>query len=112
LYNYNERYKQEGIILSITVSLQTEKTGEIKEFLEKFYQKDMIMGDEVSQWKNIYKKPLEAVDMISAVMDNSERYEISVYIQMDGGRPHHVTEKNHNSVIKDMFHLFYEDVFM
>ncbi len=93
--------------MSITVSLWADKTGVIKEFLEKYYQKNINMDDNVGKWLNIYKKPLEAVDMISAVIDNSDKYKISVYIQVDEGNLHHVTEENHNSIIKDMFYLFY-----
>jgi hypothetical protein len=61
------------------------KSGEIKRFLKSFYQKEVKAEDDISQWIYVYNKPLEAIDIISALMDNKERYKISMFIQIDRG---------------------------
>lgn len=95
--------------MSITVNLWSQKEGEIKRFLERYYEKDIKMDYDVDRWIYVYSKPLDAVDMISALMDNNDRYKISLCIQLDMGDVHLVTYENHNDIIKGMFCLFYEE---
>jgi hypothetical protein len=95
--------------MAISVNLWSHKLGEIKRFLEKYYGKDINMDEDVGQWTYVYNKPLEAVDMISVVIDNSDKYQISMCIQVDEGDIHPVTAENHNDIIKGIFYLFYED---
>lgn len=95
--------------MSITVNLWSKKNGEIKRFLEKYYGRQLAMDEDVDQWIYIYRKPVDAVDIISAVMDNNDKYQILMYIQVDDGDIHPVTFENHNDIIKGIFYLFYED---
>jgi len=95
--------------MAISVNLWSHKLGEIKRFLEKYYEKDIIMDEDVDQWTYVYNKPLEAVDIISVVIDNSDKYQISMCIQVDEGDIHPITAENHNDIIKSIFYLFYED---
>ncbi|MCX8131639.1 MAG: hypothetical protein N3I35_16290 [Clostridia bacterium] len=95
--------------MSIAVNLWSKRTGEIKRFLESYYEKNIIMDDDVDQWIYIYNKPLDAIDMISAVMDNNDKYEICMCIQVDKGDLHPVTYENHNDIIKGILYLFYTE---
>jgi hypothetical protein len=95
--------------MSVALNLWSGKHGEIKRFLEIFYEKEVKMDADVDKWICVYKKPLEAVDMISAVIDNIDKYEITVCIQVEEGDIHTITLENHNDIIKGMFSLFYED---
>lgn len=94
----------------VAVNLWSSKTGEIKRFLEKYYEKEVVMDEDVGQWVYIYKKPLDAVDMISAVIDNNDKYQLNMFIQVDMEQIHPITTENHNDVIKGLFCLFYEEV--
>lgn len=94
-------------MMAITVNLWSKKAGEIKKFLECYYCKDIQMDEDVDNWIYVYKKPLEAVDIISAVMDNSNSYKIMVCLQINDGDLHPVTSQNHNDVIRGIFDLFY-----
>ena len=96
--------------MSISVSLWSRKSGEIKRFLESYYEKHVMMDEDVDQWVYVYSRPLEAVDMISAVMDNNDRYDISICIQVDKHDVHPVTFENHNDIIKGIFQLYYRDI--
>lgn len=95
--------------MKLTVNLWSRKNGEIKRFLENYYEKDIEMDVGTGEWAYTYGKPMEAVDMISAVIDNNDKYQIAVCIQIDEGQLHHINANNHNEVIKDIFNLFYNE---
>ena len=95
--------------MAIIVNLWSKKEGEIKRFLEKYYDKKVNMDDDVEQWIYVYNKPLEAVDIISTLMDNNDKYEIALCIQVDNCDIHPVTIENHNDIIKGVFCLYYKE---
>jgi len=93
----------------ITVNLCSKSDGEIKRFLESYYEKQICMDSDVERWMYVYNKPLEAVDLISTVVDNSHKYDITMYIQVNAEELQPVTYENHNDIIKGLFSLFYEE---
>ncbi|MFZ5988304.1 MAG: hypothetical protein ACOYWZ_14420 [Bacillota bacterium] len=93
----------------VTVNLLSKKVGEIKDFLERYYEKELNMDEDVEQWVYIYSKPLEAIDMISTVIDNSDKHRIALFIQVDKGDIHAVTYENCNDIIKALLYLHYKD---
>lgn len=95
--------------MAITVNLWSDKTGEIKRFLERYYQKDINMDEDVDQWIYVYNKPMEAIDLISTVMDNKDKYSLSICIQVDSFDIHPVTNENHNDIIKGIIYLYYKE---
>jgi hypothetical protein len=95
--------------MDVTVNLLSNELGEIKSFLEKFYEKEVKMEDDVDQWIYVYRKPLEAIDMISTVIDNSDKYKMAMFIQVDKGDIHPVTYDNCNDIIKALLYLYYKD---
>lgn len=95
--------------MSITVNLWSRKMGEIRRFLELYYEKDMGIEEDIGKWIYVYSKPLESVDIISALMDNSERYQITLCIQVNHGEFYPVTLENLNDVIKGIFDLYYQE---
>lgn len=95
--------------MSILVSLWSRKPGEIRRFLQSYYEKNVNIDEDVEQWMYVYNKPMNAVDLISAVIDNNDKYEISIYIQVNKGDVHPVTFENHNDIIKSIIYLYYEE---
>ncbi|HEX3028881.1 MAG TPA: hypothetical protein VHT34_06175 [Clostridia bacterium] len=95
--------------MSIAVSLWSNKVGELKNFLERYYQKDVKMEEDVGQWVYIYSKPLDAIDIISAAIDNNDKYKLGICIQIDKGDLHNITVENHNDVIKGILQLYYKE---
>lgn len=97
--------------MKVVVNLWSNREGEIKKFLESYYEKEIDMDSGVMKWIYTYNNPLEAVDIISAVVDNSDKYKIAVCIQADEeGILYPVTSENHNDVVIGMFQLFYNTV--
>ena len=95
--------------MAITVNLWSKKSGEIKRFLESYYGKDVMMDEDVGQWIYVFRKPVDAVDMISVIMDNNDKFNILMFLQVGEGDLHPVTFENHNDIIKGIFHLFYSE---
>ena len=95
--------------MAVSVNLWSKKQGEIRRFLESYYQKEIDIDEDVEQWIYVYNKPLNSVDIISAVMDNSDKFQICMYIQIDKGDVHLVTVENHNDIIRGIFELFYTE---
>ncbi|HHV59914.1 MAG TPA: hypothetical protein GXX49_06440 [Clostridiaceae bacterium] len=94
--------------MSITVSLWSKKRGEIKRFLERFYEREMDIDIDLEKWVYIYNKPLMSVDLISAVLDNNDDFDIYLFLQVNDGQFHFVTEENKNDIIKSLFQLYYD----
>lgn len=69
----------------------------------------MNINESTTDWSHCYIKPLEAADIISAVMDNNDKYQIFICISFNEDQLHIVTPENHNEVIRDIFHLFYHE---
>jgi hypothetical protein len=95
--------------MAITVSMWSGKTGEIKRFLKSFFQREVRVEEDIRQWFYIYNKPLEAIDIISAVMDNKDRFQIALCIQVEKGDLVVINDENYNDVIKGIIQLFYRE---
>lgn len=95
--------------MPVTVNLVSEKQGEIKKFLERFYQKEVNIDDDVGQWIYIYHKPLDAIDLISAVIDNNEDYRLNMSVQIEKGDTWKVTAENYNMIIKGLLFMYYRE---
>ncbi len=95
--------------MSIAVSLCSEQRGEIRKFLEKYYDKQIALDEDVEHWIYVYHKPVDAIDIISIVVDNRDKYDISLCVQIDAEELYPVTFENHNDVIKGILCLYYEE---
>lgn len=95
--------------MSVSVNMWSTTCGEIKRFLEAFYEQEMHMDENTGQWFCEFGDPLESADIISAVIDNSHNFNIALYIQVDKGDLYRITEDNFNDVIKGLFILYYRD---
>lgn len=95
--------------MKLTVNLWSRKTGEIRRFLKSYFNKEVELCESTGAWACNFSKPLDSVDLISAVMDNNDKYQIAVCIQIDQGQLHLITPDNHNDVIRDIYNLFYNE---
>ena len=55
----------------MTINLVSEKENTINDFLTKFFEKDMMTDSFTTEWSYVLPNPLDAINIISAVMDNS-----------------------------------------
>lgn len=93
--------------MSVTLSLWSTKQGEIRRFLHSFYQKDYIMEEDSRRWVKKFFNPMDSIDMISALMDNYKSFGVTLYIHMENGYLHKITEENYDDVIKGLIGIYY-----
>lgn len=93
--------------MPITLSLWSARQGEIRRFLQSFYQKDHPNEELTNRWMGDFCNPLDSIDMISALMDNIENYELTMYLHMENGYLHKITARNYDDVIKGLIGIFY-----
>lgn len=92
--------------MAVSISLWSGKEGEIKRFLHSYYQND-VTNSCTNRWIEQFYKPLETIDIISALMDNSEYYDVAMYIHMENGYLYKITKENYNDVIKGLLGIYY-----
>ena len=98
--------------MGISVNLWSRKEGELKRFLDNYYEKDTKLENGIEQWIYVYNKPLDSIDIISAVLDNNHLFDIKLCIQIDEGDLLPVTNLNHNDIIKCILYLYYNENYL
>ena len=93
--------------MSLLVNLCSTNTAELKNFLSSFYKRDVDIAEGAGLWFQEYSDPLESADLISAVMDNSDKYHIVMYLQPGHGKLTKITEENYNDIIKGLYIRYY-----
>jgi len=94
--------------MSIVLNLSSENASTLKNFLDRFYEKDFMLEDDVIEWVNVFNEPLEAIDIMTAVMDNKDKFDIKLCMSMDPGLFIDVTQFNIEDIIKLMLLRFYK----
>lgn len=92
--------------MSVTINLVSEKENSINEFLTTFFEKDMLTDTSTTEWSYILPNPLDAVNIISAVMDNSLESDLTVWVSFDPNVFLKVKTDNYNEIIKYIFERF------
>ena len=88
-----------------SVALYSEKTGEIKKFLEAFYSKNFNLDINL-YWENKYQNPIDMIDLISVFIDNKEKFKINLWLSLDENIYICVTEKNLDKLIKYLYERY------
>lgn len=86
-----------------SVNLFSEKSGEIKRFLEIYYSSKIILNEDLI-YKKEFESPIDMIDIISCFIDNNNKFQINLWISIDKDVYICVTDNNLNSLIK----YFYE----
>ena len=83
-----------------TLNLYCKDQNELSSFLERFYNKKFEKSIENITFDN----PIEMVDLISAIIDNNDKYNISAWINLDED----IFIKISNSNLVDIIKYLYE----
>ncbi len=96
-------YITEVIYLKASLNLLSQKPGEIENFLYDYYQQNIIINECIFKWSCFYKSSVDMIEILSTLIDNAEKYEISSSITIGGSEPIVITEKNLNELIKVLY---------
>ena len=92
--------------MAITINLVSDKKNMINEFLTKYFEKDMLTDANTLEWSYVLKDPLDAVNIISAVMDNSLENDLIAWISFDPNIFIKVKSDNYDEIIRYILERF------
>ena len=94
-----------NIFMKPSLSFYSEEKNEIKKFLEKYYSKNFIL-DNNFVYSMEYENPIEMIEIVSCLIDNNDKYNISVWISLDKDIYIFVTQNNINNIIKYLYERY------
>lgn len=91
--------------MQATVSLFSNKKGELNNFLSRFYNTNLEIYNNL-KWEKKYANPLELAEIIGTFVDNLDNYQISMWISLDKNVFISVSEKNADDIIKYLYERY------
>ena len=91
--------------MNAVVNLYSQKNNEIKKFLDKFYNKSLIINNDL-KWEQFYENPVEIADIIGAYIDNSDNFNINMWVSLDKGVFINITDFNADKIIRYLFERY------
>lgn len=91
--------------MSAIVNLYSKKNNEIKKFLDRFYNNSINISNNL-KWEHSYENPIEAADIIGAYIDNSDKFDIRMWISLDKGLFINITDFNSDKIIRYLFERY------
>ena len=91
--------------MQASVSLYSNKKGELNNFLSRFYNNDLEIYDSFS-WQKKYANPLELAEIIGIFIDNLDNYNITMWISLDKDVFISISENNADDIIKYLYERY------
>ena len=91
--------------MSAIVDIYSEKPNEIKNFIDKFYEKNINFENNL-EYEIVFENPIIASDIISAFIDNNDRFDIHMWLSLDENVFINVTEYNADKIIRYLFERY------
>lgn len=88
-----------------SVSLYSSKKGEIDKFLSLFYDTNLNIYNSF-KWEKKYANPVELAEIIGIYIDNSDLYNLQMWICIDKDIFISISETNANEIIKYLYERF------
>ena len=85
-----------------TLNLYSKNKNEISDFLERFYNKKIDKSIENFSFDN----PIEMIDLISTIIDNNDKYNISAWINLDEDIFIKISNSNLDDIIKYLYERY------
>lgn len=89
------------------VILFSSKSGEIYNFLNKFYGTSITLSkNEYLSWKRDFPNPIDISDIIAAFSDNNTSFDIDMWISLDKDVFIKISPQNVNLILKYIFERY------
>lgn len=79
--------------------------NEIKNFLDEFYNDNTALDNDL-EWKKNFENPVEIAEIIGALIDNNDKYQINMWISLDTGVYINVTDDNADNIIRYLYERY------
>lgn len=91
--------------MSTIVNLYSEKHGEISKFLHNFYNKNVLLKNDL-KWEKIFENPIELADILGTFIDNKDLYNINMWVSLDEDAFINVTDNNADKLIRYLYERY------
>ncbi len=91
--------------MKATINFYSEIDGEIKKFLEQYYSKNLNLENNLAFHKE-FDNPVDMIDIISCYIDNSDKFNMTLWISLDKDVYICVTNSNINTLIKYIYERY------
>ena len=91
--------------MSCLIHLNSTKKGEINKFLSKFYNTSFEIENDL-EWEKKYQNPIEIAEIIGTFIDNSDDFDIFMWISLDKDIFIFITENNADSIIRYLYERY------
>ena len=91
--------------MSAIIDIYSEKPNEIKNFIDKFYDNNISVNDDL-KYEISFENPVQTSDIISAFIDNNDKFDIHMWLCLDKGVFINITEHNANNIIRYLFERY------
>ena len=91
--------------MKTTINFYSEKTGEIKKFLEQYYSKNFNLDNNLT-YKQDFDSPIDMIDIMSCFVDNNDKFNAKLWISLDKDVYICVTDTNLDSLIKYIYERY------
>ena len=88
------------------LNLFTEKNEDLKNFLNKFYEKNIVTNYEYLVFEENFEYPIDMIPIISTLIDNNDKFNIGIWITLDSDIYINITENNLDKIIKYIFERY------
>ena len=87
------------------IKLKSKQKGEINRFLSLFFNTDLNIYNTL-KWEKTFANPIEICDIIGAYIDNSDSFNLSLWIILDQHVLININDDNANDIIKYLFERY------
>ncbi len=88
-----------------SINIFSNQKGEINKFLSSYYNTNLDIEDNL-KWQKTYKNPIEMADLIGVFVENSDQYNINVWVCLDSDVYIHVSNKNADKLIRYIYQRY------
>ena len=91
--------------MDFSVNLYSDKKGEVNKFLSSFYNSNLELEDNL-KWEKEYANPIEIAEIVGTFIDNSDNFELNMWVCIDKNVYINITQDNADVVIKYLYERF------
>lgn len=91
--------------MGITINLYSTKSNEIQKFLDKFYNKDIALDNDL-KWEYHFQNPIHSIELIGTFIDNNDKFNINMWVSLDEGFFINVTDYNADKIIRYLYERY------
>lgn len=88
-----------------SINIFSNQKGEINRFLSSYYNTNLNIEDKL-RWQKTFRNPVEMTDLIGVFTENSDKYQINVWICLDIDVYIRVSSKNADKLIRYIYQRY------